>query len=190
MSQKNINKNEQNSDLEIEFDSTEEGLKDNLNKLNKLKEKLKICTKEKQEYLDGWQRERASFANFKTEQEKIKSNFVKFANEKLIIGIISALDSFDMAFSNKESWEKVDKEWRLGVESIYGQFLSVLEQNGVNLIDEIEIFDPKYHQSIELVETEDESNDGKIAEIIQKGYKIGDKILRPVNVKVYKFNKD
>ena len=45
-----------------------------------------------------------------------------------------------MAFSNKESWEKVDKEWRLGVESIYGQFLSVLGQNGVSLIKEIKVF--------------------------------------------------
>ena len=43
---------------------------------SELKEKLKICSKERQEYLDGWQRERASFANFKTEQEKIKSNFL------------------------------------------------------------------------------------------------------------------
>ena len=94
-----------------------------------------------------------------------------------------------MAFSNKEAWEKIDKNWRIGVESIYNQFLSVLEQNNVKQIDNNGIFNPEFHQSIDVILTQDKKDDGRIAKIIKKGYKIENKIIRPTQVKVYKYKK-
>jgi|SRR3989338_7664560 len=179
-------------DINIEPSDFDEISDENENfqeKLRKLKEKLKECSKEKQEYLNGWQKERADFANFKTEEGKKKSIFIKLANEGLIIQLLSVLDSFDMAFSNKEAWEKIDKNWRIGVESIYNQFLSVLEQNNVKQIDNNGIFNPEFHQSIDVILTQDKKDDGRIAKIIKKGYKIENKIIRPTQVKVYKYKK-
>jgi molecular chaperone GrpE (heat shock protein) len=53
--------------------------------------------------------------------------FLKFANERLIDGLIPVLDSFELAMNNKEVWEKTDKNWRVGVESIAGQLKKSIE---------------------------------------------------------------
>jgi len=77
--------------------------------IKKLKDKIKTLEKEKQEYMNGWQRERADFINYKKRIEEEKIEVVKYANEGLLEEITQVLDSFEMAFSNKEAWEKVDK---------------------------------------------------------------------------------
>jgi molecular chaperone GrpE len=96
------------------------------------------------------------------------------------------MDSFDMAFSNKEAWEKVDANWRTGVEYIYAQMNSVFENYGVQSIGKVgEKFNPEFHQSVEHIETDDQSKDDTIAQVLQKGYKTKDKVIRPARVKVF-----
>lgn len=74
-----------------------------------LKEKLKKVEQEKQEYLVGWQRAKADLINARKRDEVDRLEFVKYANERLVEGLIPVLESFDLAIGNKESWEKVDK---------------------------------------------------------------------------------
>jgi molecular chaperone GrpE len=72
------------------------------------------------------------------------------------------------------------------VEYIYSQFKVILENNGVEQFGEVgEIFDENKHLSMKNIETEKKDEDGKISEVIQKGYKMGDKILREAKVKVF-----
>src|SRR5581483_10539477 len=104
--------NDQNEKTESEDVVMEEELEPQ-DQLKKLREKLKKCVEEKQEYLDGWQRERAQLANLRKQEEKERKEFIKFANENLLSDLLPVLDSFHMAFANKEAWEKVDKNWRL-----------------------------------------------------------------------------
>ena len=93
-----------------------------------------------------------------------------------------------MAFSNKEAWEKVDKNWRTGVEYIHQQFMSTLSELGVEKIDDINVlFDPKIHQSIETVNTTEKNKDHTIEKVTQIGYKMGNRIIRPARVNVYKY---
>ena len=93
-----------------------------------------------------------------------------------------------MAFANKDAWEKVDANWRTGVEHIYNQLLSVFKDNGIMEIAESEVsFDPEHHQSVETVNTENKKEDGVIAEIVNKGYRMNGRILRSAKVKVYKY---
>src|SRR3989344_7392847 len=99
--------------------------------LKKLREKLKACQKEKDEYLAGWQRAKADLINYKREVETNKGELAKFANENLMRDLLSVLDSFDMAFINKETWESVPEGWRKGVEYIHTQFLTVLRENNL-----------------------------------------------------------
>lgn len=151
----------------------------------KLRKRLSVCTKEKQDYLDGWQRTKADIANLKKVSAEEKKSYVAFANERLIQELLPVLDSYTMAFSNKESWESVDENWRKGIEYIYTQFVSTLEENGMKLVSPLgEVFDPQMHSSVELLPVEDKSQDHIILEVVQDGYAIGEKTLRPAKVKV------
>ena len=87
----------------------------------KLREKIKQLEATKQEYLTGWQRDKADFINARKRDEADRREFMKFANEQLIFDIIPVLEHWDLAMSHKESWEKADKNWRVGVESIFNQ---------------------------------------------------------------------
>ncbi|MFT5179509.1 MAG: molecular chaperone GrpE [Candidatus Paceibacteria bacterium] len=150
-------------------------------KIEKLKKELKNCKEEKQEYLDGWQRAQADSINLKKRLEQEKRDFAKYSTESFILEIIPVLDSFDMAFKDKVAWEKAPENWRVGIEYIYTQLKSTLENNGVRILSPLgETFDPNLHNSIENVEGEE----GKVMEVIQKGYELNDKLIRPANVKV------
>ncbi|HWA31868.1 MAG TPA: nucleotide exchange factor GrpE [Candidatus Paceibacterota bacterium] len=181
-------------------DSDEEGMaKGAADKLKELREKIKELEKEKAEYLTGWQKERADFANYKKDEENRKAMFSESVRERILSKFLSVLDSFNMAFANRDAWEKVDKNWRIGVEHIYSQLESVFEEYGVKSFgEEGEPFDPNLFHSIDTVETDDKNLDHKIAKVIQKGYILGSdprqggtgRVLRPANVNVYEFKKE
>ena len=172
-------------------DSTEDGealpIKDIT---KKLREELKVCRKEKEEYLTGWQRAKADYVNLQKELDSTRLNVSIIAREKMARNLMPALDSFDMAFQNKESWEKVDSNWRMGVEYIYSQFMTGLSDSGIEKIDQVGIkFDPNLHHSIGVVSTEKEEQDHTIESIIQVGYKIGERVVRPARVNIYEYKK-
>ncbi len=172
-------------------DSTEDGdalpTKD---VVKKLRADLKQARKEKEEYLTGWQRAKADYVNLqKSEGEKYKE-LRTHVTTAMIEDLLPVLDSFDMAMSNKEAWEKVDANWRNGIEYIRSQFYRVLEENNVAPINQIGVkFDPNLHESISTTETSDESKDHTISSVTQSGYKIGDKIIRPARVVVFEYKK-
>jgi len=190
MSKKDTHENENDVVLEEnEGDSYKDP--DPAIQVKKLKEKLTKCLAEKDEYLDGWQRERASFANFKKELSSEQKKTVQFAYEQVISDILPVLDSFTMAFSNKEAWEKIDENWRRGVEHIYTQLKSILTGYGVEeFSDEGKDFDPIRHHPQESVPVSKEKEDGKILEVLQKGYTMHGKVFRPARVKVGEFKKE
>ena len=100
-------------------DSTEDGdalpTKD---VVKKLRADLKQARKEKEEYLTGWQRAKADYVNLqKSEGEKYKE-LRTHVTTAMIEDLLPVLDSFDMAMSNREGWEKVDANWRIGIEYI------------------------------------------------------------------------
>jgi molecular chaperone GrpE len=159
--------------------------------LKKLKDKIKTLEKEKQENMDGWQRERADFINFKKRIDQEKIEVIKYANESILEELLPVLDSFEMAFANKEAWEKVDKNWRVGVEYIHSQFLKILNEHGVKEMNPLgETFDPKFHIADTHEETKDESQDGKIVEVKKKGYMLADRVVVAPTVVVAEYNPD
>ncbi len=172
----------------VEFEFNDDGEEDLKKTLKKLRLDLKVAKKEKEEYLTGWQKERADFANYKKSEDDRKGNYSESLREHILTRFLTVADSFNMAFSNREAWEKVDPNWRTGVEYIYSQLNSVFEEYGVKEIGkEGENFDPNIHESIETVETDKKENNHKIAKVIQKGYKIGDRVMRPARVNVFEF---
>jgi molecular chaperone GrpE len=182
-------KNTPTEEPEIEeFEYNEDGEEDLKKTLKKLRSDLKQARKEKEEYLTGWQKERADFANYKKQEEDRKAIFSEAVRERILSRFLAVIDSFNMAFANKEAWEKVDATWRKGVEYIYAQMEAVFEEYGVKSVGaEGEPFDPNIHQSIDMVETDQKELDHKVAKVIQKGYKLGERIMRPARVNVYEF---
>src|SRR3990167_8921578 len=147
----------------IEFEFNEDGEEDLKKTLKKLREDLKVCKKEKEEYLTGWQKERADFANYKKAEDDRKAMLSEAMRERILTKFLGVIDSFNMAFANKEAWEKVDENWRKGVEYIYGQMNTIFEEYDVKPIGEIgETFDPIIHQPIEMIMTDKKEMDHKI----------------------------
>lgn len=154
-------------------------------KAEKKLSELDVCKKERQEYLDGWQRSQADYANLKKRFEEDKKNIGAYAVEAFIQDLLPVLDAFDMAMGNKTSWEAVDANWRAGIEFIHSSMLRTLEERGVTPYDPTgEDFNAELHNSIEMVDVDDEKEAGKIISVIQKGYKMGDRIIRVPNVRV------
>jgi molecular chaperone GrpE len=175
------------SDLEVDdivFDEDAE-LGDN-QVVKKLREKLKTAVEEKQGYLDGWQRDKAEFMNVRKRDEDAKQEFLKFAKLNVIEDVLPVLDSFDMAMANKASWDAVSAEWRAGVEGIYNQLFGVLVKQGVTVFGaKGDVFDPNLHQSVSMVPTDDKSKDHTVAEVLQKGYALSGRVIRPAMVQVF-----
>lgn len=146
---------------------------------------LEKAMKERDEYLAGWQRAKADFSNAKKRWEEELKSYRAVANEGLIEELLPVLQSFEMAFSNKEAWEKADKGWRSGVEYIYGQLKGVIEQNGVKELNPIgQRFDPESHEAMKYEPTEDKSKEGTVISVIEKGYILGSKLIKPAKVVV------
>ncbi len=181
---------QQNDNDDVEIESYDDNLDDGgmtpQEQMKRLREKLRICVEEKKEYLDGWQRVKADFINFKKRSEEEKGEFLKFAREGLITDLLPTLESFHMAFANKEAWEKVDPAWRKGVEHIHTQLSQTLAAYGLSVVDPIgQDFNPNEETSIGTVPTDDATKHHKIAEVLQLGYKLHGKLIKSPQVKIY-----
>lgn len=164
-------------------------------KLKDLRADLKVSQKESRDHLTALQRARADYVNLKKELDEVRDTTKKKTTEKVLGDFLPTLDSFDMAMGNTAAWEAVDKNWRIGVEFIYSQLKTALENNGISPIDQVGVeFDANLHEPIETKETDDASQDHKIERIIQKGYKMvtstssgqGERVIRPARVVVWK----
>jgi molecular chaperone GrpE len=169
-----------NEENDIELDK--DGLDDSVlaeehaqESVSKLKGKLKDAEAKAKEYLDGWQRAQADFVNIRKRDEEAKSEFLKFAKADLVDQLMPVLDSLELSLphGNKE------------LEVIYRQLMQILKANGLEEDNpKGEKFDPRKHESIGTVEVESEDEDHKILEVMQKGYILSGKIIRPAKVKI------
>ena len=178
------------ADVSIEeFEFTEDGEEDLRATLKKLRKEQKQLKAEKQEYLTNWQRERADFVNYKKDEEVRRKDAMRLMQEKITTELLPIMDSYDMAFANKEAWEKVDKNWRVGVEYIHQQLLKVLADHGMQeiVVSVGDTFDPTVHLPMSMVQCSEQSKDHTIASIVQKGYRVGERIIRPARVTVFEF---
>ncbi len=158
--------------------------------IKNLRDKLKKALEEKQEYLTGWQRAKADLINARKRDEADRAEFVKFANERLIDGLIPVLDSFELAMGNKEAWEKAEKNWRVGVESIASQLKKALNDSGLEEVNPIDQkFDPIRDEAAEYVPVDSEDKNHMIIGVLQKGYNLNGRPMRPAKVRVGEFKK-
>ncbi len=154
---------------------------------NKEKNKpSKDIERQSQEYLDGWKRCQADFENYKKQQEKRRKNLILYSTENIIMQILPVLDNFQASMEHIPSGRE-DCVWVQGIKHIQKQLEKVLTDNGV---EEIKMktgdkFNPNFCEAVaenEEGEKKQSADKNRIEKIILKGYKIGDKIIRPARV--------
>ena len=172
-----LNGNEPELEIEPEstdeFDDTElEAEERSVNdKIKELRNKLKESEAQKAQAMEDLQRAKADFLNTRRRLEddlgRDRERQINIFVEKLL----PMADSFFMAMSDKAMWQSIDKNWRIGVESIHSQLQSLLREYSVSVIDEISVpFDPERHEAISTVPVTETDQDHLVMEVIQSGY--------------------
>lgn len=137
------------------------------------------------EYLDGWQRSRAEFANYKKRVEREKEEMRAQVTGEILTHYLGVIDDLERALKDRPV-ESESNAWAEGIELIYIKLKAILESEGVEpIVAEGKIFDPNFHEAV-TYEENDDHRDGEVIEVIQRGYILGDRVLRPAMVRVAK----
>lgn len=149
-------------------------------KLKKLKDELEQAKKERQEYMDGWQRSKADYVNalkrFEGERDAAKNAGLA----KALKALLPAYDALERA--------KEHGELPQGFEGIAKQLEGAFSSLGVAPIGEVgEAFDPAKHEALGTDPTDDQAKDDTVTAVLEKGYSVGDSILRPARVRVAQY---
>jgi molecular chaperone GrpE len=159
--------------------------KDKEKKEEKEPDLLAECQKQKEEYLAGWQRARADLLNYKKEEIERIGELLKLASQEFSLKLLPVLDNFETAEKVIPKELKEDGNFK-GLLMIKAQLQDFLKNQGLEEIKSIgESFDPNFHEVVEEAEIKDKAS-GLIVEEVQKGYKIGNRLLRPAKVKIVK----
>lgn len=133
------------------------------------------------EYLDGWQRSQAEFSNYRKRVERDNELLRASMKGDIFKRILPAIDDLERALQNRPAEAE---GWVNGVELIYRKLASTLEAEGLVRIQAVgQPFDPNFHEAIGQ-EPSDEYESGTVIEIVQQGYLLGERVIRPALVKV------
>jgi len=143
-----------------------------------LEKDLAEAKKKAEEYLANWQRTQADFVNYKRRTEQEKLDLGKYANVNLFCEILPVLDDLERALNHiPEEYAKTD--WVDGVRLVERKFRSILERQGVKPVCALGMaFDPKLHEAIK----QEKGPEGAVIAELQKGYTLGERLLRPSRV--------
>ena len=164
-----------NPEAEGEPQETETNSTDLATQLAEEKEKA-------QSYLASWQRAAADYANLKRRVEQERQELGRFGNAALLINFLPLVDDLERALQSVDA-RLAGMTWLDGIRLIHRKFQALLEMNGVTEIPADGLaFDPNVHEAVMFGEGEE----GKVIGVVQKGYKLGDRVLRPTMVVVGK----
>ncbi|GAB4434775.1 MAG: hypothetical protein OHK0015_24910 [Chloroflexi bacterium OHK40] len=134
------------------------------------------------EYKDQWLRAAADYKNYKRRAEIERAELIRSASSALLLKLLPVMDDFERAIANIPA-EVADTAWWGGTQLIAQKLRTILESEGVKPIEALGAdFDPTQHEAVLYEEAE--GQDGKVIEELQKGYRLGERVLRPSMVKV------
>lgn len=138
------------------------------------------------DYRDKYLRLLAEMENSRKRMQKEKMETMRFAIDNVLAEILIPIDSLENALKAATQMSDEVRNWAMGFEMILSQFKDVLSQNGVTAFtSEGTLFDPHLHEAVETEESE-EMTEGTITKEFVKGYRCGERIIRPARVKVAK----
>jgi len=136
------------------------------------------------EYLDGWRRTQAEFANYKKRIDREQDEARSRAMASVLTRILPVVDDLERAVRERPDLDEV-RGWAEGIELIHRKLAAMLEAEGVEVIPAEGAFDPALHEAV-THEPSDDHQEGQIIEVIQQGYRLGERVLRPARVRVAK----
>ena len=140
---------------------------------------LADVTRERDEYLDTLQRLKAEFDNYRKRAAREQSAIVSRASERLVKELIPVLDDLERALDAAEEHEEAQLEE--GVRLVQRALADALQREGLAEIETNGKFDPHVHEAL-LSQPDDEAESGDVLQVLQKGYRLGDKVIRPARV--------
>lgn len=147
-------------------------------------EQIRALEEEVKEYKDKYLRLLAEIDNTRKRMQKEKQEMTRFAIDNALEELLAPIDNMENALKFTEKMSDEVRNWALGFQMILGQFKDALESHGVvPFSSQGQIFDPNWHHAIETEET-DKIPEGTIVQEFVKGYKSGDRTIRPARVKV------
>lgn len=159
------------------------GGEEQLDEVTLLKQELEQLRQKNEEYLDGWQRERAEFANYKKRMEREREQLKMNLAGDIVKRYLDVIDDLERALKNRPK-DGEGATWAEGIELIYRKMLAILEAEGVQPMQvEGETFDPNRHEAISH-EASPDHDSGQIIEVVKNGYLLGERVLRPALVRV------
>ena len=141
---------------------------------------LEQTTRERDEYLDALQRLKAEFENYKKRVSRDQADFVTRATEHLVKQLLPVLDDLERALEAAAEHEEAKLEE--GVRLVYRALADALAKEGLVEVETEGAFDP--HMQEALLAQPSEAEEGTVIQVLQKGYKLGDRVLRPARVVV------
>ncbi|MFO7896766.1 MAG: nucleotide exchange factor GrpE [Candidatus Cloacimonadales bacterium] len=147
-----------------------------------LEEKYELLQQENFQLKEKYLRKVAEFENYRRRTIADKSNWIKNATERLVLEVCDVVDNFERAL-HPDLKKSDPKSFKKGIELIYQQLENILNKEGVKKIaSEKTEFDPNLHEAIAHIPSDLEEN--KVVAVIQTGYKMNDKVIRPARVAV------
>ena len=153
--------------------------------LEEINQKLAEAQARADEYLDQWRRTAAEFSNYKKRVERERGEFYKTAVAEFVLKLLPIIDDLDRAFENLPA-PLENEEWVDGIRLVRQKLARLLDQVQVEPIPcENASFDPALHEALTYEES-DTHEEGEIIGVTQKGYRMGDRVIRPALVRVAK----
>ncbi len=176
--------NVDNEQTQVESDTAiAEGISEELTEIEMLRVELDEARSSADEYLDGWQRARADFQNYKKRIERERKDVYQTAAGNILKRFLDVLDDMELALETRPQ-DGNGAEFANGIELIYQKLIATLEKEGVSLMDvDGQEFDPAFHEALSSEDSE-EYESGKIIAVVKSGYVLGDRVLRPALVRV------
>jgi molecular chaperone GrpE len=145
-----------------------------------LKRQLEEAGAKLAESVEGWQRAQADFQNYRKRVERDNEMMYASMKSDIVKKVLPVLDDLERALQNRPA----DDAWAGGVELIARKFQNILDVEGVKRIEAAGAeFDPKFHEAISHEENEDVAS-GHVIEVVQNGYMLGERVIRPALVRV------
>ncbi len=160
---------EQDTKLNEEMLKLEEEINTLMDQNKGLEEKVKLA--------------QAELINYRKRKDDEVEGLLKYANQGIITDLLPIVDNFERFLSHSEDNEEI-KKYSVGIKMIYNNLIDILKKYGVEEINRVgEVFDPKQEQAL-LTDTREDLEDEVVIEVLLKGYKLKDRVIRPASVKI------
>ena len=168
----------------IELQEEQQELDNKLNEeMLKLEQEITTLTETNKGLEERVKLAQAELINYRRRKDEETEGLLKFANQGIITDLLPIIDNFERFISHSEVSEEI-KNYSVGIKMIYNNLVDILKQYGVEEINRVgQVFDPNLEQAL-LVENDPTKEDDIVLEVLLKGYKLKDRVIRPASVKI------